>query len=107
MSLFACLEMWGSPTKRCVSGCLALRRSICSLASGFQTSSISAVGSPLTSSIVASRCSAHRRNLVRRARSGSWVMTFTSESLNNECSLRFADPIVSQASSTMPILAWM
>ena len=32
--------------------------------------------------------------------------TFISVSLKNECSLRLADPIVSQASSTIPILAW-
>ncbi len=36
---------------------------------------------------------------------GSQVTTFISVSLKNECSLRLADPTVSQASSTIPILA--
>jgi hypothetical protein len=40
-----------------------------------------------------------------RARMGSHVTTFMSVSLKNECSLRLADPTVSQASSTIPILA--
>ena len=45
--------------------------------------------------------------------SGAWrgrapasqVTTSTSVSLNSECSLRFAEPIASHSSSTMPILA--
>ena len=53
-----------------------------------------------------SRCSDQSRSRVSRAIRGSQVTTFISVSLKNECSLRLAEPIVSQASSTMPILAW-
>ena len=52
-----------------------------------------------------SRCSAHSRSRVARASAGSHVTTSTSVSLNSECSLRFADPIASHASSTIPIFA--
>ena len=40
-----------------------------------------------------------------RASSGSWVTTFTSVSLKSECSLRLAEPTVSQRSSTIPTFA--
>ena len=53
-----------------------------------------------------SRCSAHSRRRVARASAGSLTTTFTSVSLKSECSLRFAEPSVSQRSSTMPIFAW-
>jgi hypothetical protein len=35
------------------------------------------------------------------------VTTFISVSWKSECALRFAEPTVSQRSSTMPIFAWM
>ena len=41
-----------------------------------------------------------------RASSGSHMTTLTSVSLKSECSLRFAEPIVSQRSSTIATLAW-
>ena len=52
-----------------------------------------------------SRCSAHRRSRVARARSGSSETTFISVSFSSECALRFAEPTVSQRSSTIPTLA--
>jgi hypothetical protein len=68
--------------------------------------SITCAGSPATSSIEHSRCSLQRRSRVARAIAGSAQTTFISVSLKRECSLRFAEPIVSQRSSTIPIFAW-
>jgi len=59
-----------------------------------------------TCSWARSRCSAHNRTLVARASSASQVTTFISVSLKSECSLRFAEPSVSQRSSTIAIFAW-
>ena len=44
-----------------------------------------------------------RRSRVARATSGSRVTTFISVSWKSECAFRFADPTVSQRSSTIPI----
>ena len=93
----------GSLISRCVSASPASRRSSCSSAIGFHSSSTTRAGSPSTSS--RSRCSDQSSSRVRRASSGSVVTTFISVSLKSECSLRLAEPTVSQRSSTMATLA--
>ena len=65
--------------------------------SASSSASITCVGSPAISAGSSSRCSAHRRRRVSRTRSASWQTTFISVSLKSECSLRFAEPIVSHA----------
>jgi hypothetical protein len=52
------------------------------------------------------RCSLQRRSRTCRAIVASSVTRLTSVSLNSECSLRFADPTVSHASSTTQTFAW-
>ena len=83
-----------------------LPRASCSLLIGFQSSSIDLDRIRRIWSSGNSRCSDHNRSRVSRASAGSWLTRFISVSLNSECSLRFAEPIVSQASSMIPTLAW-
>ena len=84
----------------------AWRRSSCSNAIGRQRSSTTVRGSsPAIVAASTSRCSAHRRSRVARASSASSVTTFISVSFNSECAFRFAEPTVSQRSSTIPTLA--
>src|ERR1019366_980498 len=98
-------ETPGSSWSRWVWGSPRFRRSSCSPAIGRHSSSMTRTGSPDTSSTERSRCSAQSRSRVWRATVRSHVTMFISVSLKNECSLRLADPTVSQVSSTIPILA--
>ncbi len=85
---------------RAISRCWAASRDSCRLSSptdtGRQYCSITSVGSPETAARSCPKCSAHGRSRVSRTTSGSQVTTFISVSLNRECSLRLAEPTVSQ-----------
>ena len=67
--------------------------------------STTSAGSRSSSAAESERCSLQSLSRVSFARAASWVTTFISLSLNIECSFRLAEPIVSQASSTIPTFA--
>jgi WD40 repeat protein len=104
-SAFARRETCGSSRSLWVSGRSWRRCSSCSFASGRQKRSTTSAGSLSSSAAGRCRCSLQSSSRVAFARVASWVTMFISVSLNSECSFRFAEPIVSQRSSTIPILA--
>ena len=99
-------ETAGSSTRPCVDGSPRCRRSRCSVAIGRQSLSTTLLGSPATSSMSRSRCDGPESRRVSRASAASQATRLTSVSLKSEWALRFAEPSVSQRSSTIPTLAW-